>query len=52
MLNMAKGMKLFATSFKEQFEKDESVMNSISKNQESNMDKTTNERDKLAEVQS
>jgi len=43
-------MRAFANSFKDQFVKDDEVMQSISKSQEINMIKTTEERDKLAEV--
>jgi hypothetical protein len=50
MLSMAKGMKYFATQFKEQFEKDDLVMQNISKSQNSNMSKTTDERDNLAKI--
>ena len=51
MLTMAKGMKEFANTFKSQFEKDEKVMKQIEDVQEKNMDKTQEERDRLAKVQ-
>jgi hypothetical protein len=51
MLIMAKGMKQYAFSFKDQFQKDEKVMQQISNSQDDNMSKTTAERDKLANMQ-
>ncbi|TNV78052.1 hypothetical protein FGO68_gene10011 [Halteria grandinella] len=51
MLRMAQGMKAFASGFKSQFQQDEHLMNKISSQQDVNMDKTTIERDKLAEIQ-
>ena len=51
MLSMAKGMKQYAFSFKDQFQKDEKVMQQISNSQDDNMSKTTAERDKLASMQ-
>ncbi len=51
MLEMAKGMKQFAYGFKDQFQKDEKVMNKISESQEDNMSRTTAERDKMAKMQ-
>ena len=51
MLSMAKGMKQYAYSFKDQFQKDEKVMQQISTSQDDNMSKTTAERDKLASMQ-
>ena len=51
MLSMAKGMKQYAYSFKDQFQKDEKVMQQISNSQDDNMSKTTAERDKLASMQ-
>jgi hypothetical protein len=50
MLSMAKGMKQYAYSFKDQFQKDEKVMQQISTSQDDNMSKTTAERDKLASM--
>ena len=51
MLNMAKGMKQFAYSFKDQFQKDEKVMSEISQSQDANMTKTTAARDKMSNMQ-
>ena len=48
MLSMAQGMKAFASSFKDQFNRDEKVLQNIAVSQDANMSKTSNERDRLA----
>ena len=52
MFDVAKGMKQHAQNFKEQFKKDQKVIDSLEGEQENNIDKTKKESSKLKELQS